>query len=189
MPDPDAARERRRSPCALRSDDAEFYRANAERLRRRIEWRVQWASRDQIEDACATAWLILLRVRPRRETAFAWLVVVAERETWRLIRNDRWHAPLVPETAPNRDADDHPLEPFDAPAGERDPLTDLCARERLREVAAALSDRQREAIGLLAAGFSYDEIAALTGATHRTVDRQIRRGKRRLDPLRTPLSA
>ena len=180
MPDPDAARERRTSPCPLRGDEDALYRAYAHRLRQIVAARTRGATPDQLDDACATAWLILLRAQPRRETAFGWLTVVAVRETWRLIAADYRHAPLT------FDADDTRLDP---PAETKDLLAPMHARERLREVVAALPRRQLDAIALRAYGYSYDEIAELTGATWRTVDRQLRRGNRALDPLREPLAA
>lgn len=42
-----------------------------------------------------------------------------------------------------------------------------------------MTARQRRMIGLHAAGFRYDEIAEITSATPRTVERQIERGRRR----------
>ena len=38
------------------------------------------APRELIEDACQTAWAILLRRQPERDAIFAWLRVVAVRE-------------------------------------------------------------------------------------------------------------
>jgi len=180
MPDPDAARERRTSPCALRGDEDALYRAYAYPLRKAVALRTRGASRDQVDDACATAWLILLRAQPHRETAFNWLVVVATYEAWRLVAADDRHAPLC------LDADDSRLGWL---AIENDPLAPMHARERLRAVAAALPERKRHMIALLAYGYSYAEIATLTGATPRTVNRQLARAKRRLDPLRDPLAA
>ena len=60
---------------------------------------------------------------------------------------------------------------------------------RLRAVGEVLPERQRRLIALQAIGCSYAELAALTGDTPRTVDRQLARAKRRLDPLREPLAA
>jgi RNA polymerase sigma factor (sigma-70 family) len=182
MPDPEAARERRASPCALRGDEDALYRAHAHRLRRAVRSLVG-GSDDQVEDACAFAWLILLRAQPRRETAFAWLVTVAVREAWRLTAADRAQAPVL---ASEPLLSDSPLEAVAAPF---DPLARMHARERLCEVAATLPERKLRLVALQALGYSYAEIAALTGDTPRTVDRQLRRAKRLLDPLREPLAA
>jgi DNA-directed RNA polymerase specialized sigma24 family protein len=184
MPDPDPARERRALPCTLRGDEDTLYRTHAHRLRQAVARRNRGVSPDQVEDACATAWLILLRVQPRRETIFGWLFVVAVHETWRLAAADRMHAPVL------RDLDDGVRNGVLDPPGElRDPLARVHARELLREIAETLPRRQLEAIALRAYGYSYDEIGELTGATWRTVDRQLRRGTRALDALRDSLAA
>ena len=183
MPDSHAARERRTSPCPLRGDEDALYRAYAYPLRKAVAQRARGASGDQVDDACATAWLILLRAQPRRETVFGWLIVVAVHETWRLAAADRTHTPVL------RDLDgvaDHVLDP---PGEHRDPLAAMYARERLREVVATLARRQVDMLALRAYGYSYDEIVELTGASYRTVDRQLRRARRALDPLRDPLAA
>jgi DNA-directed RNA polymerase specialized sigma24 family protein len=44
----------------------------------------------------------------------------------------------------------------------------------------ALRPRQRRMVGLFASGHSYDEISAATGASWRTVDRQLGRARKRL---------
>jgi RNA polymerase sigma factor (sigma-70 family) len=182
MPDPDAARERRASPCVLRGDEDALYRAHADRLRRTVRGLVA-ASDDQVDDACATAWLILLRSQPHRDTAFGWLVTVAVRETWRLTRADRTAAPV--HTCAREGAG----AALDPPAELLDPLAPMHARERLRAVAQTLPVRKRRLVALQALGFTYAEIAELTGDTPRTVDRQLRYAKRLLDPLREPLPA
>ena len=69
-----------------------------------------------------------------------------------------------------------PLEAAGEPATPSTTLTHEQAREAL-EVVAALPPRQRQLVGLHAAGFTYDEIAALTGTSHRAVDRHIRRAR------------
>jgi DNA-directed RNA polymerase specialized sigma24 family protein len=54
-------------------------------------------------------------------------------------------------------------------------------------VTETLPARKLRLVALRAVGFSYRDIAAITGDTVRTVDRQLRRAERRLDPLREPL--
>jgi RNA polymerase sigma factor (sigma-70 family) len=182
MPDHDAAPARRAFSPALHGDEEALYRTHAGRLWRIVRSRVR-GDDALIDDACAAAWLILLRAQPRRDTAFAWLVTVAEHEAWRLARAGDAHAPLVP-ALPSGD-----VPPLDAPGEPRDPLAPMHARERLHEVAATLPERKLRIVALQALGYSYTEIAALTGDTPRTVDRQLRRAKRLLDPLREPAAA
>jgi DNA-directed RNA polymerase specialized sigma24 family protein len=183
MPDPDAARERRTPPCPLRGDEDALYRTYASPLRRAVACRARGVSPDQVDDACATAWLILLRAQPRRETVFGWLIVVATHEAWRLAGADRLHSPVLRDHTGGNDTR------LDPPVAECDPLARLHARERLREVVAAMPRRQLDMLALVAYGYSYDEIGELTGATWRTVDRQLRRARRALDPLRDALAA
>jgi RNA polymerase sigma factor (sigma-70 family) len=53
------------------------------------------------------------------------------------------------------------------------------AREALREL-ARLDERPRRIFALHVAGYSYEEIAQLTGDTVRTVDRQMGRARQRV---------
>jgi len=160
-------------------DEGTLFRAHHEALRRAVRARVL-GSDALVEDACQSAWMTLLVAQPRRETVFPWLVRVAVRRAWALAAADRRKSPLAPAEELERH-DDHD----DAP----DLLAQLHARERVREVARALPARQARLVGLQALGFSHAELAALTGDTPRTVDRQLARARRRLDPLREPATA
>lgn len=174
-----AARQRRRGHVCLRGDEAELYATHQDQLWRVVRTQVRGSS-DLIDDACASAWAILLRSQPDRScTLFAWLVRVAVHEAWRQSSADRQQAPL----APLADDDDAP-HPVDGAVGRGRTEAQVLAREQLREIAAALPGRKRTVIGLQALGFKQREIAELLGDTERTVDRQLRRAKRQLDPLR-----
>ena len=74
-----------------------------------------------VEDACQTAWVILLRAQPDRATVFAWLLTVATHEAWRLSAADRRSCPL---TRP----DDTELDGLDA--RPRRPRPGACERSR-----------------------------------------------------------
>ena len=149
---------------ALQGDESELYARHADALRRSVA-RLVNTPPEVVEDACAHAWLQLLRRQPRRETVWAWLVTVAKREAWRLHGIERHDLPL----------DDRARAESAAQAE-----TVLAARLELAAAAAVLSDRQRRLVGLQAAGHTYAEIAAGTGCTVRTVDRQLRRAANRL---------
>jgi hypothetical protein len=72
-------------------DIARLYRRHHRDLERAVTAAVR-APREVVEDACQTAWTIMLRSQPRRATWFAWLRVVAIREAWQqyaLSRNER----------------------------------------------------------------------------------------------------
>lgn len=117
------------------------------------------------EDASSVAWLVLLRSQPRRDHIAAWLRVVAIREAIRL-----WDLEVL----------DVPYDPDEA---ERFAMASMDLAIQARELLEAVGDlgrRQRQVLIPLAAGYSYDEIAAATGMSLRLVDRTLRRARRRL---------
>jgi DNA-directed RNA polymerase specialized sigma24 family protein len=137
-----------------RGDEEELYRRHHRDLHRAVAHVVR-APRELIEDACQTAWAILLRNQPERYAIFAWLRVVAIHEAYRLLAIDRRDARL--ERLRREDGDWH-----DVMADPRDLDDALAALEALR-VLAALPERQRTDLALKVAGYSYDEIRVMTG--------------------------
>lgn len=153
----------------------ELYAELHEQLRHIVGFNVR-APEALIEDACATAWARLLRRPGRlpRGPAMAWLITTATREALRQIRRH------------NREV---PLDVL-AQAGLRfrtapDPGDVVALRARLDEV-GALSPRQQRLIWLQGLGYSYVEMADETGATTRTVERQLLRAKARLRLISSP---
>src|SRR5436309_15719686 len=71
------------SPPAACGDEEELYRRHHRDLQRAVA-HVVHAPRELIEDACQTAWAILLRTQPERYAIFAWLRLVAIHEAYRL---------------------------------------------------------------------------------------------------------
>jgi hypothetical protein len=71
-----------------RGDEEELYRRHHRDLHGAVAHVVR-APRELIEDACQTAWAILLRNQPERYAIFAWLRVVAIHEAYRLLAIDR----------------------------------------------------------------------------------------------------
>jgi len=107
-----------------------------------------------IEDACQTAWTILMRRQPDRAAVFAWLYVVAIHEAYRLSAIERRELHLE-DLAIDGD--------WETTLAGRVTVEDqLEALEALRAL-AALPDRQRQDLSLRVGGFSYREIAAMTG--------------------------
>ena len=159
------------SPVLQRGDEAELYRRHHRALVRSVARSVT-ASRELIEDACQTAWLILLRRQPDRERVFGWLRTVAIYEAYRLSAIERRDVRLDaigsvdggPQLVADRRAciDGH-----------------LDARLALARV-AELPARQRRLFALQLAGLSYAEAAVVTGDSVRTVDRQLRRAHARM---------
>lgn len=150
-------------------DVGALYADRAGDVRRLVRHDVR-APQPVIEDACQVAWTRLL---PRAsgvppERAFAWLVTTAVREAFRMCRRELREASLEELADAGED-----LGAYEDPTDARLLLGDL----------ARLPDRQQRLMWLQAAGFSYDEMADRTGISHRTVDRQLLRARRRLRAL------
>ena len=150
------------------SDDVgELYEAHARRLRQIVGGGVR-APEPVIEDACQVAWVRLLRHRGhvRRDAALAWLVTTAIREAARLLRRASRETPLDTIT--------------DAAATHVAGPEDLVEwRTRLDRI-GDLPQRQQQLIWLQGFGLSYREMSGYTGASRRTVERQLMRAKRSL---------
>ena len=136
-----------------RGDEAELYRRHHRNLERAVAHAVN-ASRELIEEACQTAWAILLRTQPDRYAIFAWLRVVAIHEAYRLSAIERRELHL----------EDIAIEgDWETILAGRVTVEDqLEGLEALRAL-AALPDRLRRDLSLRVGGFSYREIAAMTG--------------------------
>jgi len=125
-----------------------------------------------------------LRSQPQRPTIFAWLRVVAIHEAYRLSATERRDARLehLTDDSGNWEALFADCRSLDAA---------LEAREALRAL-AALPARQRDDLSLLIAGYSYSEIAEITGGRTRTnvnkalvkARQRLRRGTRTRTPPR-----
>src|SRR5215211_4024040 len=122
-----------------RGDESELYLLHHERLVRAVA-RVVNAPAALVEDACQTAWLVLLHRQPDRgPTLFGWLRTVAMREAYRLSREERRHARLedLAEGAQ-----------WEALVGEGPSLEDAVEARRALAVLAALPQVQREDLAL-----------------------------------------
>jgi RNA polymerase sigma factor (sigma-70 family) len=159
-------------------DEDQLYRRHHRDLKRAVA-RVVNAAPELIEDACQNAWAILLRNQPERGTIFPWLRVVAIHEAYRLSAIERRDAHLEAlatvvsweEVIAGPEVIDGALE----------------AREALRAL-AELPARQRDDLALFVAGFSYREIAQITGGrTYTNVNKHLAkaRARIRLAELRT----
>jgi RNA polymerase sigma factor (sigma-70 family) len=146
---------------------AELYATQAVRVRRLVHLRLT-APDAVVEDACQVAWMRLVRNRSRvrRETAACWLVRVAAREAVRqLHRGDR----------------DRPLEELDDDQCRAPDLIEEFTDSQARFGALErLPERQRRLVWLQGLGFSYTEMAGVTGDSPRTVERQLTRARQRL---------
>lgn len=154
-------------PVRLRGDEAQLYERLGARLERAVRARIGGPAAT-VEDACAFAWEQLLRTQPARgEQLFTWLVRVAEREGWRLVRIER-----RTELLPTSELDG--LAGADAELANRQ-----AALEALRAL-AALRPLERRLLALLVAGYSYRELMAIEHSSYTRINRHLTRGRRRL---------
>ena len=155
-----------------RGDEDELYRRHHRELHHAVSHAVH-APRELIDDACQTAWTILLRRQPERDAIFAWLRVVAIHEAYRLSAIDRRDARLERLR----------LEDGDSKEGMADPRSlddSVEALEALREL-ASLPERRRNDLALRVAGYSYEEIRAQTpGRTRTNVNKSLLKARARI---------
>lgn len=153
-------------------DVGELYGSLSERLRHTVAKQVH-APSVVIEDACQFAWSRLVshanRIEP--ETALAWLAKTAVHEAVKLARRDQRELSL--------DARLEQTGELNIAATAPSPQERLEWREQLGLV-GRLPERQQRLLWLRAAGLGYDEIAADSGLTVRTVERQLHRGRSQL---------
>ena len=168
----------RRSPESAASDTAALFSRYDRKLRDRVSAVVN-TSQANIEDACMFAWVQLLRYElDEVDAAYSWLTTVAIREAVKLDRAERRTRPL-------------PVDEHGAVIEPIDPRDQLAARDLLDHAAAViqqagLTSRQLEMISLQAWGLTHEQIAARTGNSRRTVERQILRARAKLaEALRT----
>jgi len=164
-----------------RGDLAAFFAFNHRRLARRVGYFAHGARGTTVDDACSYAWVQLTR---RTDVAldgegFSWLSAVAIHEAWRLARAGRVEQPAGLFWPESELAGELP-EPAGADA---DPL-DLAVAAELHRVRVdsleVLKPHERQALGLQALGYRYDEIAALTGCSYTAVNRRLSEGRARL---------
>jgi RNA polymerase sigma factor (sigma-70 family) len=157
-----------------RGDEGELFECHAERLVRIVQLTLH-VPRHVAEDACAFAWMQLLRTQPERDVIFAWLRVVATREALRLIRSQGRLGSF----------EEDPAEPEDAHMDKgADMQLALEAREALEHI-AALTQQQVRIFSLHVAGLNYEEICEATGYSWTQVNRHLGRARARLRSRRS----
>ena len=162
----------------LRGDEAALYERYAQRLKQSVA-RALGADHRHAEDGCAFAWAQLCRTQPERgEYLFAWLRTTAIREAWRLAQHERReNAP-----APREDAEAEPAweDQIEAPK----PLEQVLDGRDAAELLTSLPKREGRYLALLAAGYTYREIAEREGVTYTNVNKHLARASRRARALR-----
>ena len=165
------------TPAGPHTDEAELYRRHHQVLHHAVARAVS-APQELIEDACQTAWAILLRVQPDRHTVFAWLRVVAIHEAYRLSAIERREARL--RRLGSRHADPR------AVAVDPRPLDDVVEALEALRVLASLPQRQRDDLALRLAGYTHEEIRARTpGRTRTNVNKSLRKARARVRQSRS----
>lgn len=134
-----------------------------------------------LEDACQTAWSLLLGLRGSVEAGseLGWLSTTAMRHALMLQRRQHETEPLdegaqLFELARYRPLDEGPERTVEI-------------QQRLAEI-TVLPVRQRQLVWLQGLGYEYQEIAAATGTSRRTVERQLQRAYKRLVDGQTAVS-
>jgi RNA polymerase sigma factor (sigma-70 family) len=147
-----------------------LYRELASRLEQIVRRDVR-APDAVIEDACQFAWSRLVHHahRVHRDCALAWLVKTAVHEAFKLIRRDGRELSLDAGPAG---------EPWLAALATVPEPYDLLEQRLRLDMLDVLPKRQRQMLWLHALGHSYAEISHHTGASQRTVERQLLRAKR-----------
>jgi DNA-directed RNA polymerase specialized sigma24 family protein len=175
-PEPTSAAQPQK-PVA-RGDEDELYRRHHRDLHRAVAHAVG-APRELIEDACQAAWAILLRTQPDRYAIFGWLRVVAINEAYRLSAVARRDLHLE-----RLNVDEHDWEELIA---DRRTLDDAVTVLEALHTLASLPERQRSDLTLKIAGYSYDEIRALTpGRTFTNVNKSLVKARARIRRARGP---
>jgi RNA polymerase sigma factor (sigma-70 family) len=153
-------------------DVGELYGELSKRLEQIVRLDVR-APDAVIEDACQFAWsrLLVHSARVSSEGALSWLATTAVREALKLIRRNGRELSL--------DATAEQAGGWMAPSAAPGPHETFEQHERLATL-RRLPPRQQRMLWLQGAGLSYAEIAASTGCTMRTVERQLLRAKRAL---------
>jgi len=156
--------------AATRDEMADLYRRHHRNLQRAVA-RVVSAPRELIEAACQTAWTILLCNQPDRAAIFAWLRVVAIHEAYRLSAADRGaHLEDLEHS-----------QGWDAVIADPVTIEDAIEARRALRSLAALPERQRQDLSLRVAGFSYREIAQITGdRTYTNVNKHLAKARARI---------
>ena len=157
---------------APHGDEDRLYRQHDRELHRAVA-RVVRAPRELIEDACQTAWANLLRTQPDRYAIFAWLRVVAVHEAYRLAAIDRRARHLERVSIDEHDWQDLIADPRT--------LDDAVAALEALRTLASLPERQRSDLTLKVAGYSYEEIRALTpGRTFTNISKSLVKARARI---------
>lgn len=159
-------------------DEAALYEALSPRLERIVQRDVH-APRPVIEDACQHAWAKFIQHTDTIDhtTALSWLATTAVRQAYKLTRREHRELSLEHHAEQHHEAGD--------PTRRADPARTAELHAELARL-DALPERQRRLVWLQAVGLTYAEIAARSGDSQRTVERQLLRARQTLANTREP---
>jgi DNA-directed RNA polymerase specialized sigma24 family protein len=172
----------REIPADRRNALAAFYARHHYRLTRALRARVHAVDDTVIADACAHAWLQLVR-RPDinlDNQGLRWLTITATHEAWRLTDTSR------EQPAGSLSTDAEPGELAEPCGNADDPLALAIAHETHHQRTQHFADlrpRERRDLYLQALGLRYREIARATGSSYTAVNRRLTEGRAHLRRL------
>lgn len=165
--------------AALRGDEADLFAEHHDGLLRSVKRAVN-APEAMIEDACQFAWTQLIRTQPERgPRLFGWLRTVAIHEAYRLSWSQRRDTALEDLAARQENGGSIRDEWEALIEGSVDLDSQLEAKRGL-SILASLPERESRYLTLFVAGYRYQEIARLTGATYTNVNKHLTRARARV---------
>jgi RNA polymerase sigma factor (sigma-70 family) len=109
----------------------------------------------------------------------AWITVVLKRRCWRLRDKARLDRRVVADAGAEHQ---EPVETIESVPERARPLADRVAdRCEARQHLRQLKPDERTAIGMVATGYTYEEVVRLRGWSHTKVNRCLYEGRRRLN--------
>jgi RNA polymerase sigma factor (sigma-70 family) len=147
-------------------DEADLYRRLAPRVHAVVRRHIK-GSEQLVEDACHTAWVKFIERSEQigRQGTLTWLVHTAIHDAYKLSNRETRDLSLDAPT---------PATETPSTATNSDPVKNAEHRERLA-LTQQLREREQRLLWMQASGLSYTEIAAATGDSKRTVERQLLR--------------
>lgn len=169
---------KKRRDSEVRELAARLYREKRSHLLRIA--RCNTGSAAVAEEALQEAFISFLRSFDPGSGAppLAWLTITLKRECWARQRGERLDRRVGQERRRGDDELGALLESVPAPGHSLEDR--IAARDHARRQLARLKPDERTSLGLLAAGFSYKEIAARRGWTYTKTNRCVSEGRGRL---------
>ena len=161
-----------------RGDEADLFREFNDELLLYVNNAVYDTTPQNIEDACAFAWMQFLRRQPSRETNWrGWLFRVAQREAWRIER----------QGLDNNDHEVRPIHDVEVATDGEVLLDEIEIRNDVAEaltIIAELRPRLQRVALLRALGYTHAQVGELTGDSATRVHQLVSRASHEVDEIR-----